>query len=93
MRAKVENRGSSDLTDVRMDLNGGPSDFRDVASGWFHSTGFVYRLPELQAGTTVTVPWQAFQSMTGESFAGLPSSLTLTARLPSGQFGRYPTDF
>jgi hypothetical protein len=90
---RLENLGTDDLTDVRLDLNVTPrQDFQGIAKGWFYSTGYMYWFPRLRAGASETIPLLSFQKFEGTSFDPISqdlNNLTVTARLPNGEFGKY----
>jgi hypothetical protein len=89
---RVNNSGSDDLSDVRVDINGDPKHFQSVADGLSYSSGYVYDLPHLSAGEIVRLPLVAFLNPTNGTSYDRSSErlewLTTTARLPNGEFGK-----
>ena len=89
----VRNLSTENWRNLRLDLNGRPSDYRSIAEGWQFGPGFIYTIPFLPAGSTTDIGAFAFAKLTdGEPFnpAREPiSDLVLIAQLPDGRFGRY----
>ena len=89
----VTNASTDDWRNVRLDLNGRPNDYCEIAKGFRYGPGYMHWIDVIAAGETAQIGASAFLKMAAStSFNPTREAireLVLIAQLPDGLFGRY----